>query len=122
MDYSETLAALERFVGKAVWVGVFASEGSERFPVMTSAGRFNRAGPADPVLARALSDMGKPDNATFFLDESRVSVTLWVNLLVGADWVEVAGAQRLRLELRGGTGLELAEFTDEEELKLLGLA
>jgi hypothetical protein len=31
MDYSETLAALEGFVGKAVWVGVFASKGGERF-------------------------------------------------------------------------------------------
>lgn len=122
MDYGETVAELERFVGKAVWVGVFVRQGGERFPVLASAGRFQKAGPVDPVLAPAVKDLGQPDNATFLLDEPRVWLTLWANLLVDADWVEVAGGQRLRLELPGGAGIDLAELRDEEELKLLGLA
>jgi hypothetical protein len=121
MDFSETVAELEGFVGKTVWVAVFASDGGDRFSVLTGAGRFQKAGSADPVFARAVRDIGQPGDATFFLDESRVWLTLWANLLVGADWVGAAGARRLRLELRGGAGIDLAEFRDEEELKLLGL-
>jgi hypothetical protein len=66
MDYSETVAELEGFVGKAVWVGVFASDGGERFPVLTCGGRFQKAGPVDPVMARAVSAAGTPDNGPSF--------------------------------------------------------
>jgi hypothetical protein len=121
MDYSETVGELERFVGKAVWVGVFAGEGGGRFPVLTSAGKFQKAGPVGPVTARAARAVGTPDNTTFFLDEPRVNLNLWANLLVGAEWVEVAEALRLRISLRDGMGIDVAEYPPEEA-KLLGLS
>jgi hypothetical protein len=120
MDYSEMVAEVERFVGKAVWVGVFATDGGERFPVLTSAGRFQKGGLGDPVIAGAASSVGTPENTTFFLDEPRVHLNLWANLVVGAEWVEVAEAQRLRLSLRDGTGIDLAEYP-KDEAELLGL-
>jgi hypothetical protein len=102
-------------------VGVFASEGGARFPVLTCGGTFQRAGPVDPVIAGAARELGSPDNTTFLLDKPQVQLNLWANLLVGAEWVEVAGAPRLRLSLRDGTAVDLAEF-QAEEAKALGLA
>jgi hypothetical protein len=58
MEYTEAVAELEGFVGKAVWVGVFASEGGERFPVLTCYGRFQRGGPVETVVARAVRALG----------------------------------------------------------------
>jgi hypothetical protein len=114
MDYSEAVAELEGFVGKAVWVGVFASDSGQRFPLLTCGGRLQKAGPVNPATARAVRALGSPDNVAFALDEPRIHLTLWANLLVGAEWVEVAGAPRLRLSFREGTGIDIAEFLEEE--------
>jgi hypothetical protein len=120
MDYGETVAELERFAGKAVWLGVFATEGGERFPVLTVVGKFQRIGQVDSVIARAHRELGVSDAATFILDEPRLQLNVWADLLLSAKWVEVADIQRLRLELHDGTGIDVAELA-EEEAQLFGL-
>jgi hypothetical protein len=118
MDYSETLAELEGFVGKPVWVGVFAGEAGERYSVLTAAGAFEKLAPVDPAFA---GEVGVPEGTTFSLGEASGQLTVWAHLLVGAELFEVSGARLLRLELGDGTGIDLAEFP-EDEARLLGLA
>jgi hypothetical protein len=120
MEFSEAVVELERFVGRAVWVRMFSMEGGERFPVLTAVGRLAKPGPIDPELARAARELGTPECATFHVDGPMVNLNVWANLLADAHWVEEQGGPRLRLELRDGSGIDLAEFA-EDEVELLGL-